>query len=91
MLPYTFRLKLTTFSRADGTVKRGRGRGRGATVRGTTMARGGAAAGTSAATRGSAATRKPRVTKAARMLMEQEKIDREKMALLAAKPSTYPG
>lgn len=41
--------------------------------------------------RGAAAVRKPRVTKAARALMEQEKVEREKMAVLAAKPSTYPG
>jgi hypothetical protein len=34
--------------------------------------------------------RKPRVTKAERALMEQEKINREKMAAsLATKPSQY--
>ncbi|MCJ1364211.1 hypothetical protein MMC16_003320 [Acarospora aff. strigata] len=80
-----------TIERADGTVKRGRGRGRAGTARGTTTGRGGAAAAANTGTRGVAATRKPRVTKAARMIMEQEKLDREKMAVLAAKPSTYPG
>ncbi|KAI9877409.1 MAG: hypothetical protein M1830_003999 [Pleopsidium flavum] len=80
-----------TIERADGTVKRGRGRGKGVIARGTGSARGGAAVGGGTATRGPAATRKPRVTKAARLLMEQEKLDREKMAVLAAKPSTYPG
>ncbi|MCJ1299023.1 hypothetical protein MMC08_001814 [Hypocenomyce scalaris] len=76
--------------RADGTVKRGRGRGRGGTARATGSSRGGATAGGTAAMRGTAAVRKPRVTKAARALMEQEKAEREKMAVLAAKPSTYP-
>ena len=84
-------------SRADGTVKRGRGRGRGGSTRGGAgtsrkpegSAIGGGVGGT-AATRGHTTTRKPRVTKAARALLEQEKMEREKMAILAAKPSTYP-
>ncbi|SLM40182.1 Hpc2-related domain [Lasallia pustulata] len=80
-----------TVERADGTVKRGRGRGRGGTARAGGSTRGGATAGGPAAMRGAAAVRKPRVTKAARALMEQEKVEREKMAVLAAKPSTYPG
>ncbi|KAF2838587.1 HPC2-domain-containing protein [Patellaria atrata CBS 101060] len=71
--------------RADGTVKRGRGRGRGGTTRGdgTGRGRGGGGRGS----RGGATVRKPRVTKADRALMEQEKAEREKMAAtLAAKP-----
>ncbi|MCJ1256370.1 hypothetical protein MMC24_004191 [Lignoscripta atroalba] len=81
--------------RADGTVKRGRGRGRGGTTRGAAASKGAATAGGGSgsgtnATRGNTTTRKPRVTKAARAMMEQEKVEREKMAILAAKPSTYP-
>ena len=87
---------------ADGTVKRGRGRGRGAGTgsrggRGATAiaaatANGDAAASRSggAGSRGGTTTRKPRVTKASRAMMEREKQDREKMAPLAAKPSGYP-
>ena len=41
-------------------------------------------------TRGQMTNRKPRVTKAARLLMEQEKVEREKMAVLAARPEGYP-
>ena len=36
-------------------------------------------------------TRKPRVKKADRALMEAEKADREKMAVLVAKPAGYVG
>lgn len=35
--------------------------------------------------------RKPRVTKLAKMQMDMEKMQRENMAVLAAKPLTYPG
>ncbi|MCJ1412076.1 hypothetical protein MMC19_006168 [Ptychographa xylographoides] len=85
--------------RANGTVKRPRGRGRGGGSAGGTSTRGSggggrggaaASAGTTG-TRGSGTTRKPRVTKAARALLEAEKADREKMAVLAAKPSGYQG
>jgi HPC2 and ubinuclein domain len=90
---------------ADGTVKRGRGRGRGGGA-GSRGGRGGAGAAHAAnnngegggssgrgggpGSRGGTATRKPRVTKAARAILEREKQDREKMATLAAKPSGYP-
>lgn len=77
-------LLLINTCRADGSTKRGRGKGRGGTTRGTK----GAAAATSKA---APAVRKPRVTKAARVLMEQEKVARESMAVLAAKPMGYPG
>ncbi|KAI9738364.1 MAG: hypothetical protein M1834_008867 [Cirrosporium novae-zelandiae] len=95
-----------TIERADGTVPRGRGRGsrggrggrggaRGATSAATSN---GHASATSARTTGGGAggssgtvQRKPRMTKAARQQMEKEKNDREKMAVLAAKPPNYPG
>ncbi|KAF2085312.1 histone promoter control 2 [Saccharata proteae CBS 121410] len=73
--------------RADGTVKRGRGRGRGGTTRGDTTSgrgRGGGGRGS----RGGQTVRKPRVTKADRAMMEQEKLNRERLAAtLAAKPT----
>ncbi|RPA95078.1 histone promoter control 2 [Choiromyces venosus 120613-1] len=61
--------------RADGTVKRGRGRGRGGTTRGTAAARG-------------PTIRKPRLTKKEKERMEKEKEEREKTFLQAssAKP-----
>jgi len=72
--------------RADGTVKRGRGRGRGGTARGDTTGRGRGGGGRGS--RGGATVRKPRVTKADRAMMEQEKLEREKMgATLAVKPT----
>ncbi|EXJ73218.1 uncharacterized protein A1O5_02978 [Cladophialophora psammophila CBS 110553] len=83
--------------RADGTIKRGRGRGRGGGP-GSRGGRGGA--GTSERTsgrgggpgsRGGGITRKPRITKDDRAQMEREKLQREKMAPLVAKPSAYPG
>ena len=68
---------------------RGRGRGRGAsTAAGATGEGGGKGIGSSS--RGGGATRKPRVTKAGRAVLDREKQDREKMAPLAAKPSGYP-
>ena len=87
----------------DGTLKRGRGRGRGGGP-GSRGGRGGTAIAAAAAangenggsrgggpgSRGGTTTRKPRVTKASRALMEREKQDREKMAPLAAKPTGYP-
>ncbi|KAF2702673.1 HPC2-domain-containing protein [Pleomassaria siparia CBS 279.74] len=71
--------------RADGSVKRGRGRGRGGTVRGEASARGrgrggGGGGGGGPGSRGGSTVRKPRVTKADRAMMEQEKHEREKMA-----------
>ena len=68
--------------RADGTTKRGRGtgRGRGGSTRGVrgTRGRGGATG-----------PRKARITKAAKETMDQEKVQRENLAMLAAKPTTY--
>ncbi|KAL9006398.1 MAG: hypothetical protein Q9188_000872 [Gyalolechia gomerana] len=87
--------------RADG-APRGRGRGRGRGSRGGASGgttRGGAAAAAAATATGDPSTkltksgqpRKARVTKAARMEMEKEKVQRESMAPLAAKPTSYPG
>lgn len=61
--------------RADGTVKRGRGRGRGGTTRGTAAARG-------------PTIRKPRLTKKEKERMEKEKEEREKTFFQAT--STKP-
>jgi hypothetical protein len=66
---------------------RGRGRGRGASTAATGEA-GGRGIGTNS--RGGGTTRKPRVTKAGRAVLDREKQEREKMAPLAAKPSGYP-
>jgi hypothetical protein len=74
-----------TVERADGTVRRGRGRGRGGTARGETSGRGRGRGG-GPGSRGGSTVRKPRVTKADRAMMEQEKLEREKMAAnIAAK------
>jgi hypothetical protein len=96
--------KLTS-SRADGTVKRGRGgrgRGGGPGSRGGRGSRAAAAAAREAAmadpdrpthgpgSRGGAVTRKPRIRKADRAQMEQERAAREKTALLAARPTPIP-
>ena len=81
-------VELTVMCRADGTAKRGRGKGRGGGTRGS---RGGASANGIGSSRAAAATRKPRVTKAAKVQMEHEKVQRESMAVLAAKPTGYPG
>ncbi|KAE9984310.1 hypothetical protein EG327_005071 [Venturia inaequalis] len=77
-----------TIERADGTVKRGRGRGRGGTARGDATGRGRGGGG-GRGSRGGATVRKPRVTKADRAMMEQEKMEREKMAANIA--SKQPG
>jgi len=75
----------TTIRRPEGTRGRGRGRGRGGSTRGETSGRGSRGGGRGS--RGGATVRKPRVTKADRALMEQEKSEREKIAAtLAAKP-----
>ncbi|KAF2433719.1 histone promoter control 2 [Tothia fuscella] len=75
--------------RVDGITKRGRGRGRGGTTRGDTTGRGRGGGGRGS--RGGATVRKPRVTKADRAMMEQEKLEREKMAAtLAARPTQQP-
>ncbi|KAJ4365737.1 HIR complex subunit [Neocucurbitaria cava] len=79
--------------KADGTVRRGRGRGRGGTVRGETSGRGRGRGG-GPGSRGGSTVRKPRVTKADRAMMEQEKQARENLAAtIAAKQplSTYAG
>lgn len=71
-----------------------RGRGGGPGSRGGRGSRGGGrgAAASSGTTRGSMTVRKPRVTKADRARMEQEKLEREKQGLLLSKgatPSTF--
>ncbi|KAF3005090.1 hypothetical protein E8E13_009854 [Curvularia kusanoi] len=78
--------------RADGTVKRGRGRGRGGTTRGETSGRGRGRGGGGPGSRGGQTVRKPRVTKADRAAMEQEKLAREKMGeSIAKQPVTATG
>ncbi|KIX01065.1 uncharacterized protein Z518_10131 [Rhinocladiella mackenziei CBS 650.93] len=83
--------------RADGTIKRGRGRGRGGGPgsrggRGSAAAsEGGAGRGGGPGSRGGGITRKPRMTKADRLQLEKEKLAREKMAPIMAKPTAYPG
>jgi hypothetical protein len=67
--------KILIGSRADGTVKRGRGRGRGGATRGETSGRGRGRGG-GPGSRGGQTVRKPRVTKADRAMMEQEKVKR---------------
>jgi hypothetical protein len=74
---------ILTLRRADGTVRRGRGRGRGGTVRGDATGRGRGRGG-GPGSRGGSTVRKPRVTKADRAMMEQEKKDREKLAATIA-------
>ncbi|CAI6338505.1 unnamed protein product [Periconia digitata] len=75
--------------RADGTTKRGRGRGRGGTTRGDTAGRGRGRGG-GPGSRGGATVRKPRVTKADRAAMEQEKHEREKLAGLINQKTLTP-
>jgi len=73
--------------RADGTVRRGRGRGRGGSTRGESSGRGGRG---SRGGRGGTTVRKPRITKADRALREQEKLERERVAgtlQVASKPA----
>jgi hypothetical protein len=83
---------MLTTSRADGTVRRGRGRGRGGTVRGETSGRGRGRGG-GPGSRGGTTVRKPRVTKADRAQMEQEKQARESLAatMAAKQPLTHAG
>ncbi|KAG9230302.1 hypothetical protein BJ875DRAFT_472577 [Amylocarpus encephaloides] len=92
--------------RADGAPKRGRGRGgrggRGGTTRGASRVAELAASGvginprnglplSGPGSRGGSTTRKPRITKADRARMEQEKLEREKMGTMAPMPSGYNG
>lgn len=81
--------------RADGTVKRGRGRARGGTARAGTSARGGKADnGEKKAGRATAIKRRPRQTKSEKEAMEKEKLDREQQAagLSSKKDETeFPG
>ncbi|KAF1956815.1 HPC2-domain-containing protein [Byssothecium circinans] len=77
--------------KADGTVKRGRGRGRGGVSRGDASGRGRGRGG-GPGSRGGSTVRKPRVTKADRAMMEQEKVEREKLAMQMKQPATtYAG
>ncbi|KAF1843815.1 HPC2-domain-containing protein [Cucurbitaria berberidis CBS 394.84] len=75
--------------RADGTVRRGRGRGRGGAVRGETTGRGRGRGG-GPGSRGGSTVRKPRVTKADRAMMEQEKQARESLAATIAAKQPLP-
>lgn len=90
---YSTLISQLTLNRADGTVRRGRGRGRGGATRGETSGRGRGRGG-GPGSRGGNTVRKPRVTKADRALMEQEKHEREKMAhnlnIAAKQPSAGP-
>jgi len=84
-------------ARADGTIKRGRGRGRGGGPgsrggrAGAAAAEGGGGRGGGPGSRGGGITRKPRITKADRAAREAEKLQREKMAPILARPAAYPG
>lgn len=60
---------------------RGSGRGGGPGSRG----------GLGAGARGGTTTRKPRITKADRARMEQEKLEREKMGTMTSMPNNYGG
>jgi len=89
---------LLTSYRGDGPPKRGRGRGsRGGRVssgRGAALAAGATRNGlplSGPGSRGGSTTRKPRITKADRARMEQEKLDREKMGSMTSIPSNYGG
>ena len=90
-------MRILTIPRADGAPKRGRGRGnRGGSTRGTGARGGGASSGRGGTaggpgSRGGTTTRKPRITKADRARMEQEKLDREKMGTMASMPGNYGG
>lgn len=85
--------------RADGAPKRGRGRGsRGGRVsggRGASLLNGTIPLGRNGlpahgpGSRGGSTTRKPRITKADRARMEQEKLEREKMGSMATMPGSY--
>ncbi|KAH3991620.1 hypothetical protein HBI24_231310 [Parastagonospora nodorum] len=75
--------------RADGTVRRGRGRGRGGTARGDAAGRGRGRGG-GPGSRGGSTVRKPRVTKADRAMMEQEKKERETLAQTIAAKQPVP-
>jgi hypothetical protein len=80
--------QLLTSPSSDGTIKRGRGSGRGRGGRPPGSGRGGATVG-GPGSRGGATTRKPRITKADRARRDQEKAEREKMGALAARPASY--
>lgn len=85
--------------RGDGPPKRGRGRGRGGASgrgRGASALAGVAGVNLGRPThgpgsRGGSTTRKPRITKADRARMEQEKKDREQMGAMNSMPGTSTG
>lgn len=79
----------TTVERADGTVRRGRGSGRGSRGGGRGDASSGRGRGVGRGSRGGGTGRKPRVTKADRARMENEKRERESMAATASKPAVF--
>merc|ERR1711939_129028 len=92
--------KPTLETRADGAPKRGRGRGsrggripggRGATLllNGNIPVRPNGLPAHGPGSRGGSTTRKPRITKADRARMEQEKLEREKMGSMASMPGGY--
>lgn len=70
-------------------MRRGRGRGRGGAVRGETSGRGRGRGG-GPGSRGGSTVRKPRVTKADRAMMEQEKQARENLAATIAAKQPLP-
>merc|ERR1711964_404599 len=92
--------KPTLETRADGAPTRGRGRGsrggrisggRGATLllNGNIPVRPNGLPAHGPGSRGGSTTRKPRITKADRARMEQEKLEREKMGSMASMPGGY--
>jgi hypothetical protein len=80
---------MLTLNRADGSVRRGRGRGRGGTARGDATGKGRGRGG-GPGSRGGSTVRKPRVTKADRAMMEQEKKERENLAATIAAKQPVP-
>jgi hypothetical protein len=80
---------MLTLNRADGSVRRGRGRGRGGTARGDATGKGRGRGG-GPGSRGGSTVRKPRVTKADRAMMEQEKKERESLAATIAAKQPVP-
>ncbi|KAL2072252.1 hypothetical protein VTL71DRAFT_11595 [Oculimacula yallundae] len=90
--------KPTLETRGDGAPKRGRGRGsrggrvsgRGAALlNGSVPVRPNGLPAHGPGSRGGLTTRKPRITKADRARMEQEKLEREKMGNMASMPGGY--
>lgn len=77
-------------TRADGTPKRGRGRGSRGGATGTRRGGGPGSRGGRVPGEGRGGTRKPRITKADKARMDQEKADRERLATSTTLPFPSP-